>query len=329
MREFANGAVSSFLLQCIIAHVISYMPSELLLDMGYTDRPYAQRHVYEKAQLLYDLRAERSQLRLLQGSLLLGSLHFSVSIDKDYRYWHANAVRLATQMGLHRQQMTNQLPCLDRKLLRRIWWVIHDRDILLSISGLSNVRHLNDKHCDTTFIQASDLEEEDDFGGKVMPDWLPPITATQKAYFVQNAKLAKICESALVKDMRPCALLTVAAGASYIENFGVIGVTPSKSVRNSIQAQIVQWKRELPAEMSLDAVEEWSCDNVWILVLRAAAYRFQSIFHRASKKIDQANDDKDSARRTQQKQQDAMLGLDSTLDRIMLHNLVGCCPLSV
>lgn len=124
-------------------------------------------------------------------------------------------------------------------------------------------------------------------------------------------------------------MLTVSAGASFIENFGVLGSTPSKSVRNSIEAQIVQWKRELPAEMSLDAVDEWSCDNVWILVLRAAVYRFQSIFHRASKKIDQANDDIDSARRTQQKQQDAMLGLHSTLDRIMLHSLVGCCPLSV
>lgn len=107
------------------------------------------------------------------------------------------------------------------------------------------------------------------------------------------------------------------------------GSTPSKAVRSSIEEQIVQWKRGLPGDMSLDAVEEWSSDNVWILVLRAAAYRFQSIFYRASRKIDQAHDDKISARRSQQKQQDAMLGLDSTLDRIMLHDLVGCCPLSV
>lgn len=199
MRDFAAGTLSPFLLQCIIAHVISYTPWELLLEMGYTDRPLAQRRVFEKAQLLYDLRAERSQLRLLQGSLLLGSLHFSASIDKDYRYWHTNAVRLATQLGLHRQQMTNQLPSVARKLLRRIWCAIHDRDILLAVSGLSNVRHLNDKHCDTAFIQASDLEEDDDDGGETLPYPLPLITSTHKTYFVSNARLARVCKLLLAQ----------------------------------------------------------------------------------------------------------------------------------
>lgn len=105
MLTFASGQHSPFLLQAIFASGAQYAPLELLSKCGFKDREEAQRTFIERAALLYDLNAEQSQLRLLQGSVVLGGTVSSSSYtrDKDFRYWLCNAVRIATRMGLHRK----------------------------------------------------------------------------------------------------------------------------------------------------------------------------------------------------------------------------------
>ena len=104
---------------------------------------------------------------------------------------------------------------------------------------------------------------------------------------------------------------------------------PSTSACESLENAISRWKRELPPEMSIEAVEEWSFRNVWILVLRATSYRFECVFYRSLKELYRASGDTRLMQRALQKQQNAMLELDTTLDRVMLHDLVRCCPLAV
>lgn len=90
-------------MQAVLATAASYAPMSLLEDCGYVDRLSAQKAFYSKATLLYDFRCEKSQLRLLQGSLILGMIAFSYSLDKDFRYWFHNSLRLAIKMGLHKR----------------------------------------------------------------------------------------------------------------------------------------------------------------------------------------------------------------------------------
>jgi len=191
VHDYRTGTYSTFLVQCILANVTSHVSSELLSEAGYSDRFAAQRTFFSKAQLLYDMGTEKSQLHLLQGSLLLSALHFSFGLDKDYRFWLINAVRLATQMGLHRKQVAKQLDGPTAKLFRRIWWVLYNRDVLLVVSGVSNVRGLNDRHCDVAVLTDDDWEEEIDMDDA--RDLLPAITRLHKVYLVQNTKLALIC----------------------------------------------------------------------------------------------------------------------------------------
>lgn len=190
LRGFWEGKYSIFLLQCILTSVVPFLPDDLVLMMGFADRSNAQRSFFSKAQLLYDLEVEKSQLCLLQGSLMLTSSHFEFVVDKDCRFWLINAVRLATQMGLHRRQIAAQLDKPTRKLFTRLFWVLYNKDVLMAIAGRANVRRLNDYHCDVPELTEDDWESEDDF--EVIPS---TTTRIHKLYLVQNTRLSRICKS--------------------------------------------------------------------------------------------------------------------------------------
>lgn len=190
LREFRKGECSIFLLQCILTSVVPFLPDDLVSTIGFADRSNAQRSFFSKAQLLYDLEIEKSQLCLLQGSLMLTSSQLEFVVDKDCRFWLINAVRLATQMGLHRKQIAAQLDRPTRKLFTRLFWVLYNKDVLMAIAGRANVRRLNDYHCDVPDVTEEDWESEDDFG-----EFPSPTPRIQKLYLVQNTRLSRICKS--------------------------------------------------------------------------------------------------------------------------------------
>lgn len=179
-------------MQCVFANVVPYAPPQLLLELGFSDRLAAQKWFFTKAKLLCDFGSETGQLRLLQGSLMLSCLHFSFALDKDYRFWFINSVRIATNIGLHRDSVAKHQDPPARRLFRRIWWVLYNRDLLLAVSGLNNVRRLNDSDFDTTDLTEDDREEE------LIPERfghiLSPVTPLHKIYLVENSKLARICQ---------------------------------------------------------------------------------------------------------------------------------------
>jgi len=187
-----------FLLQCILTSVTPFVPSYLVSAMGHPDRSSAQRSFFAKAQLLYDLEAEKSQLCLLQGSLMLTSSDFAFVLDKDCRFWLTNAVRLATQMGLHRKQIANQLDKPTKKLFARLFWVLHNKDVLMAIAGRTNVRRLNDDYCDIPELTEEDWEDGDDIAR--FGHLISPITPLQKHYLVHNTRLSQIGKLACRRD---------------------------------------------------------------------------------------------------------------------------------
>jgi hypothetical protein len=93
------------LLHAMIANTIPYVPLELITTLSFHSRTAAMKSFNSRAILLYDFSSDRprSQLELLQVSLLLGTLQFSLTADKDFRFWLHNAVRIATRMGLHKK----------------------------------------------------------------------------------------------------------------------------------------------------------------------------------------------------------------------------------
>ncbi|KAL4863856.1 hypothetical protein BDV12DRAFT_20866 [Aspergillus spectabilis] len=120
MQEYRGQTVSFFLLHSVLASVAPYVPTNLIQDAGFKDYPSAQRAFINRARLLYNVGAERNQLRQLQGALILSQLHVSLYTEKDYRYWLSNAMRIATKMGLHEEEVGRNVHPPLRRLLRRM-----------------------------------------------------------------------------------------------------------------------------------------------------------------------------------------------------------------
>lgn len=194
MEDYCHNHQSLFLTQCILANVVPHMSNALLKACGYESRIIAQKSLFTKARLLYDLGCERSQLHRLQGSLMLSSLSFSYTLDKDYRFWLSNAARIAIQMGLNRESVSASVDSASRKLLRRIWWVLFNRDTLLAISGIDNLRRFNDRYCDTLVLTIDDMDESEQVPQQFR-HILSPLTNLQKLFMVEKSKLSIISES--------------------------------------------------------------------------------------------------------------------------------------
>lgn len=191
MEQFSKRTCSTFLLQCIFTSVAPYMGADQLAECGYSHRAQAQKAFFSKAQILYDLGAVKSQVHLLQGSLILTSSYHSFGHDKDCRYWLSNAVRIATQMGLHRKHIANQLEGETRKLFVRIFWTMYSRDIIMTMAGRMNVRVLDERYCDIPEVTEDDWEDES--GNELASYGLPPVSMIQKSYLVYSSRLAQIC----------------------------------------------------------------------------------------------------------------------------------------
>lgn len=126
-EDFVRDECSHFLFYAILANVVPYASQNLIEGAGYSDRSAAQRDFSSKAQLLHDFGCERRQMVLLQGSCILSSFQASYAPTKDFRFWLHNAFRIATQMGLHRQNLEDDLDPRTYRLCRKIWWMIYVR----------------------------------------------------------------------------------------------------------------------------------------------------------------------------------------------------------
>lgn len=190
-----------FLLQCILTSVVPFLPSEILMEAGFSDRSSAQRTFSSRAHSLYEVGAEKSQLARLQGSLVLTASYFAFGEEKDLRYWLSNAVRLAVQTGLHLSSMSEQLEKSTRSLFVRIFWVLYSRDILMVMAGRTNLRHIHDADFDVPEFTEEDWEDEHDL--RHAEHILSPVPRLHILYLVHNAKLARLCELSRVQTSQP------------------------------------------------------------------------------------------------------------------------------
>lgn len=103
LESYHLGGYSVFIMQAVLAVASQYVPIETLRMSGFPDRTAAQGSFFNKATVFYDSRCEKSQLHMLQGSVILSSTVLPYSLDKDFRYWAMNAARLAVKIGLHKR----------------------------------------------------------------------------------------------------------------------------------------------------------------------------------------------------------------------------------
>lgn len=113
----------------------------ILLVGAHVSRPMPERDAlketfFRRCKWLFDARVERNRDILVQVALLL-TWH-SDSTDDDVSanayYWVGVAARLATGIGMHRNPVSSRFTAGDRRMWRRVWWILVQFDVMVSLS---------------------------------------------------------------------------------------------------------------------------------------------------------------------------------------------------
>ncbi|THC93800.1 hypothetical protein EYZ11_006718 [Aspergillus tanneri] len=136
----------------------------ILLVGAHVTRPKAERDAlkeifFRRAKWLFDSRIERNRDIMVQAALLL--TWYSDSADDDVaanaHYWVGIAARIATGLGMHRNPVSSNFVSRDRRMWRRLWYILVQFDVMISLSyGRPQAINLEDS--DVSPLTTSDFE---------------------------------------------------------------------------------------------------------------------------------------------------------------------------
>ncbi|KAK2749226.1 hypothetical protein FQN57_006842 [Myotisia sp. PD_48] len=162
-----SDAPSILLLQCVLlagTHVSRSRPMRDTLKTAF----------FRRARVLFEARVERNRDILVQAALLL--TWYSDPIDDDVaanaHYWVGVAGRIATGLGMHRNSGSSLMVPHDKRMWRRVWWILVQFDVMVSIQyGRPQAINLDD--CDVEPLTPSDFEG---CGDRVQSDYVIQFT---------------------------------------------------------------------------------------------------------------------------------------------------------
>lgn len=111
------------------------------------DTRHAQKAVFfRRAKMLLDARVERNRDTVVQAALLL-TWHADGPEDVAANAWHwvGLAARTATGLGMHRDADGSTLVPHNKRMWRRVWWLLVACDVLVALQyGRPPALHLDD-----------------------------------------------------------------------------------------------------------------------------------------------------------------------------------------
>jgi transcriptional regulatory protein AMDR len=113
----------------------------ILLVGAHVTRPRAERDAlkeifFRRAKWLFDNRIERNRDILVQAALLL-TWHSDAADDDvsaNAHFWIGVASRIATGLGMHRNPVCSRFVPRDRRMWRRLWYILVQFDVMVSLS---------------------------------------------------------------------------------------------------------------------------------------------------------------------------------------------------
>lgn len=89
---------------------------------------------FRRAKILFDARFERNRDVVVQAALLLAwHTDGPEDVAANAWYWVGVAARNATGLGMHRDADTSTLVPHNKRMWRRVWWLLFQYDVLVSL----------------------------------------------------------------------------------------------------------------------------------------------------------------------------------------------------
>ncbi|KAI0378183.1 fungal-specific transcription factor domain-containing protein [Hypomontagnella monticulosa] len=141
----------------LLLHAILVVGAHVTYDEP--DRTLMKTLFYRRAKSLFDCRFERNRDTTVQAALLL-TWHADGPEDvaANAWFWLGLAVRTAMGLGMHRDAENSTLVPHNKRMWRRVWWLLFQCDVLVSLQyGRPQSIHLEDS--DVQKLKSSDFQD--------------------------------------------------------------------------------------------------------------------------------------------------------------------------
>ncbi|KKA26400.1 hypothetical protein TD95_001409 [Thielaviopsis punctulata] len=177
---------SLLLLQSVLLAGSRVCTNRQLLDAHGSATPAALTF-YKRAKALYDANYEDDRVTIVQSLVLMGWYwEGPEDVTKNVFFWTNMAVTVAQGSGMHRNVENSQLSKADKRLWKRVWWVLFARDRSVAVALGRPVR-INLDDSDVPMLSPDDfIETEDNSPNDQAAD------PTPVNFFLQYVKLCEI-----------------------------------------------------------------------------------------------------------------------------------------
>ena len=166
---------------------------------------------------------------MLQSTILLSFWGGAPNAYWNFYAWISTGVTIAETLGLHRSLQNANLNNDDRKLLRRLWWVLVIRDASSS-ALVGRPFRINVGQADTELLSSADFEHE-------RTDAHQSPNLSDRIAGLYQAEMVKI--SLILREL---------VSAGFLQNKPEI---PFDAIMNKLQA----WRQGLPTELQWSTKE--------------------------------------------------------------------------
>ncbi|KAF7547457.1 hypothetical protein G7046_g8998 [Stylonectria norvegica] len=211
------------------------------------DRDELKTVFFRRAKMLFDARFEWNRDVVVQAALLLTWHSEGVEdIGANSYYWIGIAVRTALGLGMHRDVGPSTLISHDKRLWRRLWWILVQFDVIVSLS-YGRPQAINLDECDVPQLGPSDFDEFDE----------------------------KIDGAFLIHQTSLCCIISKAIK----QRFG-LSVPPAKkrAALNEADHELARWMASLPSNLRLLSGDRST--SPWPVMLHINYSNFLILLHR-------------------------------------------------
>ncbi|OJJ73165.1 hypothetical protein ASPBRDRAFT_493470 [Aspergillus brasiliensis CBS 101740] len=196
LHDWSRGTIPPLLKYSVLFIGALHTAAEAFEQLGAYSKADALDAIYYKAKQIYDSDTEADRICLIQSMFMLQFRFGSEPCYKNSLWWSSNAVSLAQTVGLHRSTRHVALPLEDKRLWKKIWWVLFIRDRQIS-SGTGKPMMIDERDCDV-----EDLTTEDFVDGESVETAYFTISLVQIARIINEVVRYKYSPAASVNPLR-------------------------------------------------------------------------------------------------------------------------------
>jgi transcriptional regulatory protein AMDR len=218
------------------------------LSTDCSDRDEVKAGFFRRAKMLWDGGFERKRDAMIQAALLLTWHSEGIEdVSANAYYWISTAARTAFGIGMHRDCESSAIVAQDRRVWKRLWWILVQFDVLVTLS-YGRPQSINLEDADVPPLDRHDFDARDE---NINVDFV-----------VEHTELCVIFSQSLR------------------ERFGLRVPPSQKTVAlQNTDRKLVQWMTNLPASLSSRMLGDIP---LWSAMLHINYNNFLVLLHRPS-----------------------------------------------